>query len=166
MRSPRVRGANGMASASFSSLVFLPFFTALAFGALAGASASASASTLILWSSSFLTPDANLSRLVTDAGSAGFLALDGVDLVGCFLGTGSSSDSESAEEDSSLRLIVDLCRFDLLIGELSAVPLLRFLLWPPVFPETACMGEATSVASSSSCETHITLRSRWQWLAY
>lgn len=48
--------------------------------------------------------------------------------------------SNSSEDEASLRLTLDLCRFDRLTGGLSGVSLLSLRLWLPLGPD-ACIGE-------------------------
>lgn len=79
------------------------------------------------------TSVSSVASFLTDDATWVFLDLValGVDLaLEAFFGVGTtlSSGSDSSPDDASLRLAVDLCRLDRLNGELSGVPLLRFLL--------------------------------------
>lgn len=132
-----------MASASFSSLVFFPrlagvaffagVFAALALGLLIGSSSS----TFGAWS-----PPLDLMAVGGSVSSASSFLTE--DLAGSFLAReafGLTSGSDSSSEEASFKLTRDFWRFVRLNGEFSGVPLLRFLLWPPL---GAVMGSSSS----------------------
>jgi hypothetical protein len=121
MRRPLVRGAKGIASASWSFLDFLAFlgltfsFDSFLMGALFFFAFALSTGG-VFSSTSFFN-----ARI-----------------------TSSDSDSEASGDESSFKFVVDFWRFDRLSGESSVVPLLRFRLWLTLDPESARVGDSGS----------------------